>query len=110
MEEGSAIGRTACRNRRRSAAPTLSRQAAYRSAGRSRKRKTAVVSATSAIDTNVVLTIQNLKGKTMSTTPVASQAKVSTWNADPVHSVVEFKVKHMMISNVKGQFTGITGY
>jgi transcriptional regulator with GAF, ATPase, and Fis domain len=45
----------------------------------------------------------------MSTTPVASQAKVSTWNADPVHSVVEFKVKHMMISNVKGQFTGITG-
>jgi polyisoprenoid-binding protein YceI len=45
----------------------------------------------------------------MSTTPVTSQATISTWNADPVHSVVEFKVKHMMISNVKGQFTGITG-
>ena len=33
----------------------------------------------------------------------------TTWNIDPVHSVVEFKVKHMMISNVKGQFSGIKG-
>src|ERR1700719_1405575 len=30
---------------------------------------------------------------------------VSTWNINPVHSVAEFKVKHMMISRVKGQFT-----
>jgi polyisoprenoid-binding protein YceI len=37
------------------------------------------------------------------------QTAVSTWNIDPVHSVAEFKVKHMMISNVKGQFTGIKG-
>ena len=36
-------------------------------------------------------------------------ATPSTWNLDPVHSVAEFKVKHMMISNVKGQFTGIAG-
>ena len=34
---------------------------------------------------------------------------VSTWNIDPVHSVAEFKVKHMMISNVKGRFTGVSG-
>jgi len=33
----------------------------------------------------------------------------STWNVDPVHSVAEFKVKHMMISNVKGRFTGVRG-
>ncbi|MGD1092762.1 MAG: YceI family protein [Bryobacteraceae bacterium] len=33
----------------------------------------------------------------------------ATWNLDPVHSVAEFKVKHMMISNVKGQFTGVSG-
>jgi len=33
----------------------------------------------------------------------------TTWNIDPVHSVAEFKVKHMMISNVKGQFTALTG-
>ena len=37
------------------------------------------------------------------------QTAVSTWNIDPVHSVAEFKVKHMMISNVKGQFTGVKG-
>ncbi|HTV04390.1 MAG TPA: YceI family protein [Acidobacteriaceae bacterium] len=34
---------------------------------------------------------------------------VTTWNIDPIHSVAEFKVRHMMISNVKGQFTGIAG-
>ncbi|MFZ3330447.1 MAG: YceI family protein [Candidatus Acidiferrales bacterium] len=37
------------------------------------------------------------------------QPAVSTWNIDAVHSVAEFKVKHMMISHVKGQFTGIKG-
>jgi polyisoprenoid-binding protein YceI len=39
-------------------------------------------------------------------TPVAVN---TTWNIDPVHSTAEFKVKHMMISNVKGQFTGVKG-
>jgi polyisoprenoid-binding protein YceI len=34
---------------------------------------------------------------------------ITTWNIDSTHSVVEFKVKHMMISNLKGQFTGVTG-
>lgn len=33
----------------------------------------------------------------------------STWNIDPVHSIAEFRVKHLMISNVRGQFTGVTG-
>ena len=37
------------------------------------------------------------------------QAATTTWNVDPVHSVAEFKVKHMMISNVKGQFTTVKG-
>jgi len=37
------------------------------------------------------------------------QTAVSTWNIDPAHSVAEFKVKHMMISNVKGQFHGLKG-
>ena len=45
----------------------------------------------------------------MSTTSAMPQTTVSTWKLDPVHSVAEFKVKHMMISNVKGQFTGISG-
>src|SRR5215467_9345626 len=42
-------------------------------------------------------------------TLTAPQTAVTTWNIDPVHSVAEFKVKHMMISNVKGQFTGVSG-
>ena len=33
----------------------------------------------------------------------------STWNIDPVHSAAQFKVKHMMISNVKGEFTSLQG-
>jgi len=41
----------------------------------------------------------------MSTTSTSS----TTWNIDPAHSHAEFKVKHMMISNVKGSFSGITG-
>ena len=40
------------------------------------------------------------------TTP---QTATTTWNIDPVHSVAEFKVKHMMISNVKGQFPKVSG-
>ena len=33
----------------------------------------------------------------------------TTWNIDQAHSVAEFKVKHMMIANVKGQFSKVTG-
>ena len=43
------------------------------------------------------------------TTSSTPEATTTTWNLDPVHSIAEFKVKHMMISNVKGQFTGISG-
>ena len=45
----------------------------------------------------------------MSATAFTPQTATTTWNLDPVHSAAEFKVKHMMISNVKGQFSGITG-
>ena len=44
----------------------------------------------------------------MSTTAAVPQS-TTAWKLDPVHSVAEFKVKHMMISHVKGQFTGISG-
>ena len=43
------------------------------------------------------------------TTTTAATATTTTWNIDPAHSVAEFKVKHMMISNVKGQFAKVTG-
>ena len=43
------------------------------------------------------------------TSTTAAAPSVTTWKIDPVHSGAEFKVKHMMISNVKGQFTGVSG-
>ena len=43
------------------------------------------------------------------TTLTAPQTSTTTWNIDPSHSVAEFKVKHMMISNVKGQFAKVSG-
>ena len=45
----------------------------------------------------------------MSSSSASPRTNVSTWNIDPIHTVAEFKVKHMMITNVKGQFTGLTG-
>ncbi|MAB47740.1 MAG: hypothetical protein CMC05_03830 [Flavobacteriaceae bacterium] len=30
---------------------------------------------------------------------------IKTWVVDPAHSEINFKVKHLMISNVKGEFT-----
>ena len=44
----------------------------------------------------------------MATSP-ATSAAVTTWKIDPAHSSAEFKVKHMMISNVKGSIKGIAG-
>jgi polyisoprenoid-binding protein YceI len=41
------------------------------------------------------------------TTP--TPAATTTWKLDPAHSSAEFKVKHMMISNVKGSFSGVSG-
>ena len=45
----------------------------------------------------------------MNTLAVPQTTAATTWNLDPAHSVAEFKVKHMMISNVKGQFAKISG-
>jgi polyisoprenoid-binding protein YceI len=42
-------------------------------------------------------------------TEARPEVSISTWNIDPVHSTAQFKVKHMMISNVKGEFTSVTG-
>jgi len=36
-------------------------------------------------------------------------ASASTWSIDPDHSSVGFKVKHMMVSNVKGNFEKHSG-
>jgi polyisoprenoid-binding protein YceI len=45
----------------------------------------------------------------MSTVAAPEVTATTTWNIDPIHSNAQFKVKHMMISNVKGEFTAVTG-
>ena len=35
--------------------------------------------------------------------------EAGTWNIDPVHSEVGFSVRHMMVSKVRGRFTGFSG-
>jgi len=37
------------------------------------------------------------------------QTSLTTWNVDPAHASAEFKVKHMMIANVKGYFSKVSG-
>jgi polyisoprenoid-binding protein YceI len=43
------------------------------------------------------------------TTMTTPETGTTTWTIDPAHSVAEFKVKHMMVTNVKGQFTALQG-
>lgn len=42
-------------------------------------------------------------------TSTSTPASTITWKLDPAHSRAEFKVKHMMISNVKGSFSALSG-
>src|SRR5215475_7659433 len=35
--------------------------------------------------------------------------QTTTWNIDPAHADAEFKVKHMMIANVRGNFSKVAG-
>lgn len=36
-------------------------------------------------------------------------AEAATWDVDPSHSIVGFKVKHLVIAKVRGRFTKYTG-
>jgi polyisoprenoid-binding protein YceI len=45
----------------------------------------------------------------MSTVTAPAVTATTTWNIDSVHSNAQFKVKHLMISNVKGEFASVTG-
>jgi polyisoprenoid-binding protein YceI len=45
-------------------------------------------------------------------TAVTSQqqaTKASQWKIDPAHSAAHFSVRHLMISNVRGEFTKVSG-
>ena len=43
------------------------------------------------------------------TTPTDVLLPAGTWDIDPSHSSVEFTVRHLMVSKVKGRFTGFSG-
>jgi polyisoprenoid-binding protein YceI len=43
------------------------------------------------------------------TTAAAVQTGQTTWTIDPAHSSVEFAVRHLMITTVRGRFTGVKG-
>ena len=43
------------------------------------------------------------------TAATTAPGTITTWNIDPAHSAAEFKVRHMMIANVKGKFSGLSG-
>jgi len=45
----------------------------------------------------------------MTATQTSAPAALTTWNIDATHSQVEFAVKHLMISTVRGRFTGVSG-
>ena len=42
-------------------------------------------------------------------TATAVAEGVTTWKIDPSHALIEFAVRHLMISTVKGRFTGVQG-
>ena len=41
-------------------------------------------------------------------TATADQTGTTTWQLDPAHSSVEFSVKHMMMTTVRGRFKNVT--
>ena len=41
------------------------------------------------------------------TNATATQARTSTWRLDPAHSSVEFSIKHMMMTTVRGRFKDV---
>jgi len=50
-----------------------------------------------------------MSSTTATPAPTTGTAALSTWKSDPSHSAAEFKVRHMMISFVKGKFSGLSG-
>src|SRR5262245_20188291 len=42
-------------------------------------------------------------------TATATPGTKTTWKIDPAHSLIEFAVRHLMITTVKGRFGGVEG-
>jgi len=50
-----------------------------------------------------------LSAALLATATLPSFAQATTWQIDPAHSAAQFAVRHLMISNVKGEFSKVTG-
>jgi polyisoprenoid-binding protein YceI len=50
-----------------------------------------------------------MSSTTATAAPTTATTVLSTWKIDPAHSAAEFKLRHMMISFVKGKFSGLSG-
>lgn len=48
-------------------------------------------------------------GENMATSSQGVTEQVRAWNIDPAHTQVEFGVRHLMLSTVKGRFPGVAG-
>jgi polyisoprenoid-binding protein YceI len=54
----------------------------------------------------IIATLREEERMSVQAQPTATK---TTWKIDPAHSTVEFAVRHMMITTVKGRFTDVTG-
>jgi polyisoprenoid-binding protein YceI len=65
-------------------------------------------------DAGRVVGLLHLRGATqdaglLATTYEPKEPPMTTWNIDPSHSAAHFTVRHMMISNVRGEFGALAG-
>jgi len=42
--------------------------------------------------------------------PAAAWAETARWDVDPDHSIIEFRVAHMVVSKTSGRFTDYRGF
>lgn len=45
----------------------------------------------------------------LSVVALARPAAAATWEIDPAHTTIAFSIRHMMVSNVRGEFTKFSG-
>jgi polyisoprenoid-binding protein YceI len=53
--------------------------------------------------------MKKLLAALLSLAPALALAATTTWNVDPSHSQIGFAVKHLVISNVRGEFSTYSG-
>ena len=53
--------------------------------------------------------LSHRKGKPMTSATQTTPLSVGTWAIDPAHSSIEFSVRHLMVSKVRGRFETFSG-